>query len=68
MNQWVTIVPPVLLGEGEGLADEAPDALAQSVVPALHVRGLPALLADTAVSLLRAVSYTHLTLPTKRIV
>ena len=47
------IVPPVLLGEGEGLADKAPDALAQSVVPALHVRGLPALLADTAVSLLR---------------
>jgi len=43
-------MPPVFLGEGESLADEAPDALAQGVVPAFHVRGL---LADTAVSLLR---------------
>ena len=43
-------MPPVFLGEGESLADEAPDVLAQGVVPAFHVRGL---LADTAVSLLR---------------
>ena len=46
-------MPPVFLGEGKGLADKASDALAQGVVPAFHVRGLPALLADTAVSLLR---------------
>ncbi len=46
-------MPPVFLGEGKGLADEASDALAQGVVPAFHVRGLPGLLADTAVSLLR---------------
>ena len=46
-------MPPVFLGEGKGLADEASDALAQCVVPAFHVRGLPGLLADTAVSLLR---------------
>ena len=45
-------MPPVFLGEGKGLADEASDALAQGVVPAFHVRGLPGLLADTAVSLL----------------
>ena len=41
------IVLPVLLGEGEGLADKAPGVLAQGVVPALHVRGLPGLLAGT---------------------
>ena len=46
-------MPPVFLGEGKGLADEASDALAQGVVPAFHVRGLPGLLVDTAVSLLR---------------
>ena len=46
-------MPPVFLGEGKGLADEASNALAQGVVPAFHVRGLPGLLADTAVSLLR---------------
>ena len=46
-------MPPVFLGEGKGLADEAPEALAQGVVPAFHVRSLPGLLADTAVSLLR---------------
>ena len=46
-------MPPVFLGEGKGLADEASDALSQGVVPAFHVRGLPGLLADTAVSLLR---------------
>ena len=44
------IVLPVLLGEGEGLADEAPGVLAQGVVPALHVRGLPGLLAGAAVA------------------
>ena len=47
------VVPPVPLGEGEGLADEAPDALAQGVVPAFHVRSFPGLLAGTAVTPLR---------------
>ena len=42
MNQWVHpgLMPPVFLGEGEDLADEARNALAQGFVPALHVRGL----------------------------
>ena len=55
------LVPPVFLGEGEGLADEARNALAQGFVPALHVPGLPGLLVDTAVSLLR--EHRHVGLP-----
>jgi hypothetical protein len=44
-----------------GLADEARNALAQGFVPALHVPGLPGLLVDTAVSLLR--EHRHVGLP-----
>lgn len=39
-------VPPVLLGVGEGLAGEALGALAQWVVPALHLHVFPAPVAN----------------------
>jgi len=47
------VVPPLLLGEGEGLAGEAPGALAQGVAPAFHVCGLPGLLAGAVAGPLR---------------
>jgi len=45
-------MPPELLGERKGFADKAPEVLAEGVVPALHVRRLSALLADTPMGFL----------------
>ena len=47
MNHGVMLV--CVLGERERFTDHVPDPLAQCVVPALHVRGLAGLLADTQV-------------------
>ena len=46
------VMPPELLGERKGFADKAPEVLAEGVVPALHVRRLSALLADTPMGFL----------------
>jgi hypothetical protein len=39
------VMPVRVLGERERLPHHPPDPLAQGVVPTLHVRGLPGLLA-----------------------